>query len=313
MKTKILLFISAILFFKIEPLQAQVAEKIEKKCDGLPINQRLRIAVGSFHSTTNQSYNRFAGELATMLSNALVMTSCFQVLAGTKSNSMSDLQSEKEFNRSGDVRDDLSVEEGQMIGAQLIITGEVTEFAEGRDGYTIAGFSVTKNEAHVGFILQIASPKNRQILFSESINTEAVALGGFSGVKIFGLPSIGSFKTKAMQDAIEKAIIKAVELIVEQKDVIAISSQDSKTAIMENTTYITVENTDFGGLNSLDQLLKNNRNVKTTTKTLKNGIGTIKVVHGGDFEDLAEFFLQRTSKYKITGAEKGQITLIAKN
>jgi curli biogenesis system outer membrane secretion channel CsgG len=292
---------------------AQFAESISKKCKGLEYEKRTRVAVGSFDVKTNAAYGQFAGELASMLSNALVSTECFQVLASTKSNAMRDMQSEKEFNRSGDVREDASVEEGQMMGAQLLVIGEVTEFSEGENGVKLPLVSVTTKKARVGFIIQIANPKTRQIIFSESINAQASAMGGFSGVNILGMPAIGSFKTKAMADAVEKAIIKAVELIVAQKEKIQAMPQGGLAAQnTEKKSVIKVESIDFVKLGALTNVVKGYLKVKEATKTLKDGVGTITIFHEGSFDELTEFISSKVSLYDIIGADSGQITLKAK-
>lgn len=286
---------------------AQSVEKIEKKCKGLEYDKRIRIAVGSFKATTNSAYGKFAGELSTMLSNALVMTECFQVLASTKSNVMADIKEEKAFQQSADADPDATVASGKMLGAQLLITGEITEFKEGKEGFTAVGIGVTKNTAKVGFILQIVSPQTRQILFSESINTDAISLGGFNGLRFFGLPAIGSFKTKAMADAVEKAIIKSVELIVVQKDAIpalpASDANDTKTATIK------IEKVDYAMLGNITKTLKENPKVKDALKELNETTGTIKVSHTGTLEELADYLLEKKPEFKIVTVEKGQIVL----
>lgn len=304
----------AITTFAFSIANAQFAEKISKKCKGLEYESRTRIAVGSFEVKTNAAYGKFAGELATMLSNALVSTECFQVLASTKSNAMIDMQSEKEFNRTGDVRGDAAVEEGQMLGAQLLVIGEITEYSEGDDGIKVAGIGVGKKKAKIGFILQIANPKTRQIIFSESINTEASALGNFSGIKFLGLPVAGSVKTRAMADAVEKAIINAVELIVAQKEKIQAMPKGGLPG-PENTFFkstIKIENIDFGKLGTLTNSVKGNPKVKEANKSLKDGIGIITVVHEGSFDELADYLVSNASGYEVIGADAGQITLKSK-
>lgn len=289
---------------------AQSVEKIEKKCKGLEFDKRIRIAVGSFKATTNSAYGKFAGELPTMLSNALVMTECFQVLASTKSNVMNDMQDEQAFQKTDDVDADAAMEGGKMLGAQWIITGEVTEFKEGKDGFTAIGIGVTKNTAKVGFILQIANPQTRQILFSESINTDAISLGGFSGVRFFGLPAIGSFKTKAMADAVEKAIIKSVEYIVEQKDKIPALPGANPGGL--KTSVIKIEKVEYAALGNLTNTVKENPKVKDAVKKLAEGMGSIKVSHEGSLEDLADYLLEKTPGFEIVSVEKGQILLKSK-
>jgi curli biogenesis system outer membrane secretion channel CsgG len=298
----------ALVAFLPQNLDAQSVEKIEKKCKDLAFENRTRLVVGSFKATAPAARGKFSEELATMLSNALVSTECFQVLASVKSNLMDDIKDEQQFNEGENVEE--NAEAAKMLTAQMLITGEITEFAEGKEGGTVAGISLTKNKARVGFILQIVNPRTRQILFSESINTEAIALGGFSGVRLFGLPAIGSFKTKAMGDAVEKSIIKSVELIVAQKDkmpkVAAGGATDSTTT---KSATVTVGQIDFARLSALTAKIKSNPKVKEATKTLSAGTGTIKITHEGTFDELAEYLSANATDYEITGAEKEAITL----
>ena len=322
MRTTLLPLLCSALFFgaMIVPLtvnaQGKFAEKIEKKCKDLPMESRVRLTVGSFKATTNRAYGQFAGELQTMLSNALVMTECFQVLASTNSNLMDDLQDEKNYQRSDDVDEEAAVEDGKMLGAQVLITGEVTEFAEGKEGIQLGPLNVGSNKAHVGFILQMADVKNRRIIFSESINASDIAVGGFSGMRIFGLPAVGSFKTKAMANAVEKAIIKAVELIVAQKDKIQAMPQNTMAvdpnSESEKTTTITVENVDFSKLTTITNTIKTFPKAKTVNKgALKDGVGKITVVHEGSFDDFAVYVSEKVASYEVSDADpnKGRILL----
>lgn len=306
----------ALLIVAIRPQEIQAqekfAEKIAKKCKDLPYEQRVRITVGSFKATTNTAYGQFAGELQTMLSNALVSTDCFQVLASTKSNIMDDMQDEKDFQQGGDVEEESAFEEGKMKGVQLVVTGEITEFAEGKEGFTVGGLGINSNKAHVGFILQLGNPQTRQIIFSESINADDIAVGGFSGLRVLGLPAIGSFKTRAMANAVEKAIIKAVELIVAQKDKIQAMPQGGNAANGGDgtkTSTLIVEDTDYSMLSSVTGKLKSNSKVINTSKSFKDGIGTLKIEHTGSVEELADFIMENVSGFSITGMEKSKITI----
>jgi len=294
--------------------QGKFAEKIEKKCKDIPYEKRVRITVGSFKTTTNRAYGQFAGELQTMLSNALVMTECFQVLASTKSNIMDDIQDEKDYQKTDDVDEEAAVESGKMLGAQLVVTGEITEFAEGREGFNVGVIGLSSNKAQVGFILQIGNPQTRQIIFSESINANDIAVGGFSGVRILGLPAIGSFKTKAMANAVEKAIIKAVELIVAQKDKIQAMPQGGSADMnseAEKTTIVKVENVDYSKLGVITNFIKEFPKLKSATKVLKEGVGSVTVLHEGTLEELADFIAEKVagSGYELTDVVKGKITL----
>lgn len=303
----------AILMFNSYTVKAQFEEKIDKKCKGLEYGKRTRIVVGSFKASTSSAIGKFSGELPTMLSNALVATECFIVVANTKSNILDDIKTEKEYNRSGNVSAESSVEEGQELGAQLVITGEVTEFSEGKDGVSLGPVNLGKTIAKVGFVIQIADIKTKSIIFSKSLNAEASAQGGFSGAKVFGIPVAGSVKTRAMADAVEKAILNAVEIIVAQKEKIQGMPQGGVvTQSTEKKSVIKVENIDFGKLGALTTAVKGYLKVKDATKSLKEGVGTITVIHEGSFDELADFLVSKAAGYEVTGADAGVITLKAK-
>lgn len=285
-------------------------EKVLKRCKGLDFNSRTRIAVGSFKVTTKLGNEKFGDELATMLGNALVSTECFQVLASTASNAMKDMHYEKEFNRAGDVRADKAAMEGQMLGAQLLVIGEVTEFSEGDDGVKVAGVSLSQKKAKVGFIIQIVNPRTREIVFSRSINMEASALEGYNGLKLAGLTVAGSVKTRAMADAVEKAIIKAVELIVVEKE--RIQGMPQGELAKQNTeklSRIQIENIDFKKLVSLTNIVKTYTKAKETTKSLKESVGSILVIHEGSVDELAEFLATKALDFEIISLSNGQIGL----
>jgi curli biogenesis system outer membrane secretion channel CsgG len=88
------------------------------------------------------------------------------------------------------------------------VTGEVTEFKENK----IGALAVGVNQAHIGFILRIVDPQTTEVLWSESVQRKVTR----PGLKIFNADII-SFGTQAMEDALEKAILDAVGLIVGQR------------------------------------------------------------------------------------------------
>jgi curli biogenesis system outer membrane secretion channel CsgG len=186
----------------------KAAEQVPATCKGLPRDQRPRITVSSFDITRTSARGVVGNELGAMLINALNQTECFNVLESLQK--LGGAMEEMKFNQSG-ATDGSGPDVGKMKGAQLIINGEVTEFKE--EKMHIAG--VGSNKAHIGFILKIVDPQTREVLWSESINKKITK----PEVRVFNT-DVAKFGSTAMEDAVEKAILNAVSLIVGQKDLI---------------------------------------------------------------------------------------------
>jgi len=221
MRTLILGFV-AFLFCSLPAAMAQkksTVEKVPATCQGLPREQRPRITVSSFDITRTSAKGVVGNELGSMLTNALNQTGCFNVLESL--NKIGGAMEETRFNQTG-ATDGSGPEAGKMKGAQLIITGEVTEFLE--EKMHILG--IGNNKAHIGFILKIVDPQTREVLWSESINKKVTK----PEVRILNT-DVAKFGSKAMEDAVEKAILEAVGLIVGQKELISsYKSKASETA-----------------------------------------------------------------------------------
>jgi len=213
MRTQIILFLSCTLFLFTCAMpqafcQKTKVETIPATCKGLPRDQRPRITVSSFEITRSSARGVVGNELASMLANALGQTECFNVLESiSKVNGAMD---EVKFNQSG-ATDGSGPEAGKMKGAQLIVSGDVTEYAEEKLG--IIGVGSTK--AHIGFILKIIDPQTREVLWSQSIEKKIIK----AEVRVFNT-DIAKFSSQAMEDAVEKAILEATSLIVGQKELI---------------------------------------------------------------------------------------------
>lgn len=183
-------------------------EEIPANCKGLPRDQRPRITVAGFDITRTQANRALGKELGAMLSNALQQTECFNVLESL--SKIDGAMEEIKFNQAG-TTDGSGPEAGKMKGAQLIITGEVTEFKE--EKLHIAGIGSMK--AHIGFILKIVDPQTREVLWSESIEKKITK----PEIRVFNT-DIAKFGNQAMEDAVEKAILDGAALLVGQKELI---------------------------------------------------------------------------------------------
>ncbi len=202
-----------------QPLTAQKTnfEKIKAQCEGIAHKDRIRMTVTRFSATANAARGRFGDELATMLSSAMQQVNCFRMLESTKN--MSDMTDEIGIGQQGYTNAATSPQSGKMLGAQVVVTGEITEYNEGNVGVSGPLLRVGMNKASIGFILKIVDPETREILWTKSVNTSSVMPGSFSGTSLLGLPIAGgSFRNAAIGDAVEKAILKAVELIVKERE-----------------------------------------------------------------------------------------------
>jgi len=199
-------------------------EEIRSACENKPFNERVRVTVARFSVSTPDAQGEFGGELSTMLGNALQQTNCFRVLESIKN--AEDMTGELSFGNSGMTQSGSSPETGKMLGAQIVITGEVTEFNDGRSNVSLAGLSVGADKARVGFIMKLVNPQTREVLFSRSINVLGKK-NGFKGVRLLGLNVAGgSSQNQAVANAVEHAILEATSVLVDNLDNIALPNME---------------------------------------------------------------------------------------
>ena len=191
-------------------------EKVAEKCKGLPRDKRVTVKVARFNvsAKSSQANATFGDELATMLTSAIQQTNCFRVLEMNRN--VGDATGEMAFAQDG-FTNGSGPQSGAMLGAQLIITGEVTDFSEGKTSTSVAGFSVGGNQATVGFTLKVLNPQTGEVLFSRDVNMKGNS-SGFTGASMFGVKVAGTTQNRAVQDATQKAIIKSVEILADEKD-----------------------------------------------------------------------------------------------
>lgn len=191
-------------------------ESIKEQCNDLPYNKRVRISVSSFKVATPNATDKFGDELAQSLTNALQNVNCFNVLLSSKD--IDEINDEIALGAAGNTKAGSSPKAGQMKGAQVIVMGKVTEFAEGKNKVGAFGIQVGGNKTHIGFIITLINPETREIIDSKSINVEGKG-NGSSGLSLLGVNIAGSTTgNKATSDAVEKGVIKAIEFIAAHKD-----------------------------------------------------------------------------------------------
>ena len=200
-------------------------EEIGVQCGNLPHAQKTILAVAEFEVSAPRASYQVGKGMVDMLTNALVETGCFRIVERKR---MKDLTNEQALGMSGMVSSNSAAQVGQMTGAQMMVMANITEFKEKESGGFAGGLlrnspiklgAVGKTTAHLGMIIRIANVNTGEILLSKSIDKKVSKVGAFGGGGLAGVIVGGAFfKSKAMQDAVEEAIIQTVEIIAKQKD-----------------------------------------------------------------------------------------------
>ena len=166
------------------------AENADKTC----IGPKKRVAILRFGGTGK--YGAYEGwdvgeAIAGQLATALEATDCF-VIADRMV--LSEVLREQELGLAGVVDGDTASQAGRLIGAQVLIKGEITEFETGKKGNGLnLGFGFSniplglrlggnRNVAHIAIDLRLIDASTGEILFSETISSEAKNYGLALGV-----------------------------------------------------------------------------------------------------------------------------------
>ncbi|MCK9614647.1 MAG: CsgG/HfaB family protein [Candidatus Omnitrophica bacterium] len=173
------------------------------------------IAVARFENSSGiNSYIAIGDDFAAQLSDALIQSGEFTVLSR---KDLGAVLTEQDLADSGRMSKSLSAQKGKIIPAQILITGNITEFEEntqgGGQGLSIHGITIggAKSDAHVAVIVQIIDSTTGEILDSQRVEGLADASAftiGYSGS--FSLGSSSFKKTplgKAVQIAIDRAVV----------------------------------------------------------------------------------------------------------
>lgn len=185
-----------------------------------------RVAVTAFENKVKTPWGdpswRIGEGLAEMLTSELARTGRFIVL---ERQGLSDVVGEQALGQSGLVRRESAAASGQLLGAQLIVRGAVTEFAERTSG---GGIGVQMPDvavqgqienAHVAIDLRLIDATTGQVLASQSVAkrvpARGAAIGARSGNVLFGgdlfmQAPIGQASRAAIADAVQFVAARAV-------------------------------------------------------------------------------------------------------
>ncbi len=325
-RVNIFLTILSTIFFSNAFSQKKVKvsqEEVKPICDVTPLKDRIILSVVRFNITTNGSsktkatgnenyntnwyYNQsnsqtnpeasmseLGANMSTMLQTSLQQTNCFNVLLNL--DNKEDLDKEIEFGKTAAADKKTAIKAGNMKSAQIVVTGEVTEFNNQSSGQTIAFVKTSNQTVRLGFVVTISIPETREVLDSRSFNVE-----GKSSKKVsigMGVPSPlgnqrldfsgGNKYTPAVANALEKGIIQAAEWLAGRKNIMIVPEvQNGNTPGMENIV-ITITNSDYNKSKEFTDMLKGNSGIKNIDPNFDNGISTITLDYDGKTSKLLD-------------------------
>jgi len=201
------------------------ATAVEQLCAG----PKKRVAILRFGGTGK--YGAYEGwdvgeAIAGQLATALGATNCF-IIADRMV--LSEVLREQELGMAGVLAKDSVSRTGRLIGAQVLIKGEITEFETGKKGNGLNlgfGFSKiplglrlggNKKTAHIAIDLRMIDASTGEIIYSETLTSEAKNYGLALGVD-YDKGSIGTdrFSKTPFGQAVRDTAEQAAGYIVQQ-------------------------------------------------------------------------------------------------
>ncbi len=188
---------------------------------------KARIAVSQFTDKTAMSGQRWwTGQIGDgmrdMLATSLFNTGRYIVL---ERQQIGEILAEQDFGASGRVKQETAAAIGEIEGAELLVTGAVTEFQPGSGGAggglggLIGGvFGAVAGgfrKSHVAIDLRVVDTRTSRIVAATSVEGEAkdFNLGGLAiGSKVGG--GLGGFSKTPIEKAVRVALGAAVDFIV---------------------------------------------------------------------------------------------------
>ncbi|MEM7254014.1 MAG: CsgG/HfaB family protein, partial [Pseudomonadota bacterium] len=195
---------------------------------------KARIAVARFTDKTRKGWwNRGIGDgMADQLTTALFQTNRYIVL---ERETLNDVMREQDLVTAGRVSQQTGAPTGQIEGAELLITGAVTEFEgnSGGGGGSIGGglfgdagkivgrLARSYRTAHMAIDLRVIDARTSRILAATSVEGEAsdvnigaALLGRTGGAALGG--ALSGWKNTPIEKALRQCIQDAVNFVVSQ-------------------------------------------------------------------------------------------------
>ena len=204
---------------------------------------KIRIAVTAFENKAKSPYLdpswKIGEGLAEMLTSELSKTGQFVVV---ERQALGDIVREQELGQSGLIRGETAARTGQILGAQIVVRGAVTEFEErasgGGAGIRFPGFDAegSVSNAYVALDIRLIDASTGQVIASHNAAKSAPSAGGgldawigavtFGGDAFFQAP-IGQATRAAMQDALQFIMATAFKAVVPSFSIVKVEGQSA--------------------------------------------------------------------------------------
>jgi curli biogenesis system outer membrane secretion channel CsgG len=192
---------------------------------------KKRIAVTKFENKVTGIYGnwRLGEGFAEMLTTELMNTGRFIVV---ERQALQDVVGEQELGQTGLVKQESAAKVGELLGAQVIVRGVVSEFSlaesGGGGGIGIAGFRLggKSSNAHVGVDIRLIDTTSGQVLYSHNAaghaESSSVGVGVSRGIVDFGAEG---FKKTPLGQATREAISDCMNFIISKMESMPFSAK----------------------------------------------------------------------------------------
>lgn len=178
--------------------------------------------------------------MSDMLTTAIVESKRFIVV---ERQNLEDVLKEQQLGASGMVRDTTATKIGELLGAQILIRGAVTEFQEstggGGGGFGFGGFGIgiKTTEAHVAIDLKMYDATTGVVLEAKNIEKKISESGLVLAAHIRGITfGGGGFQKTPIGKAVRECIQEAVNYIVARME--TVPWQGRVVTVKEDKIYI---------------------------------------------------------------------------
>lgn len=185
---------------------------------------KKRIAVTKFENKVMGVYGnwRLGEGFAEMLTTELMKTGMFIVI---ERQALKDVLGEQELGQTGLVKQESAAKVGELLGAQVIVRGVVSEFemaeSGGGGGIGIAGFrlGVKSSNAHVAVDIRLIDSTTGQVLYSHNAAGHAESSGIGVGVSKGEVDfNAEGFRKTPLGQATRQAISDCVNFVISRME-----------------------------------------------------------------------------------------------
>ncbi|MCD6310123.1 MAG: hypothetical protein J7M18_05375 [Candidatus Eremiobacteraeota bacterium] len=175
--------------------------------------KKLRIAVMDMETKARGVDHRVGDVLSEMVITALVKTGKYIVLERSEIHKV---LREQDLGSSGAVTAETAVKAGKLLGAQVVVTGTITEYTwfSSGGGIIIKGIGLGSKNAKLTIDLRLVDTTTGEIITAESASGTSTSTALGAGAYVDDIWIAGGFgKNDPMGKAVRDAVGKIVEII----------------------------------------------------------------------------------------------------